>query len=665
MEQKEIEQRVEELTNILNQANYDYYVLDTSKITDQEYDKYLRELEELELLYPHLAKEDSPTKRVGGEVIDAFQKIEHSIPMLSLKDVFNESEIMDFDYSVRKAGVLPTYFCELKIDGLSVSLHYEKGILTKAATRGNGVVGEDITHNVKTIKTVPLKLKQPIDIEVRGEIFMGKKTLERINKEREKEGLPLLQNPRNAAAGSIRQLDSKIAAKRGLDTFIYHLPNPEDYGFSYHHEAIDFMKELGFKTNPNNRLVKNVNEILEYISEKAAIRKDLPYEIDGVVIKVDSIHSQQELGFTARTPKWAIAYKFPAEEVLTKLKDIIFTVGRTGQITPNAVLEPVIVMGSTISRATLHNEDFVKEKDLMINDTVSIRKAGDVIPEVVEVKKERRTGEEVPFEMITTCPICGTTLVKKKDQVDYFCLNEKCPARKVEGFIHFVSRPAMNIDGFGARIMEDFYNFGFIGSVADIYDLKRHREDLIRLEGYGEKSVDNLLEAIEKSKENSLERLLFGLGITHVGSKTAKVLASHYGTLGNLMNATLEDLTVIPDIGGIIARSVVDYFQNEDNKGLIEELKGLGLNMEYKGAKIIQDEDFAGKSFVLTGTLSQMGRDEAKKLIESRGGKTVESVSRKTSCVIVGENPGSKYEKAKSLQIPIWSEADFLAKVKE
>ncbi len=663
MKEENIQKRMDELITILNQANYDYYVLDYSKITDQEYDKYLRELEELELLHPALVREDSPTKRVGGEVIDAFQKVEHTIPMLSLKDVFNESEILEFDRSIKKAGVHPTYYCELKIDGLSVSLHYEKGILTKAATRGNGVIGEDITHNVKTIKTVPLRLPEKIDIEVRGEIFMSKETLTRINQERARQNLPLLQNPRNAAAGSIRQLDSKVAAKRGLDTFIYHLPNPEDYGLRSHHEAIEFMKQLGFKTNPNNRLVGSIEEVMDYIQEKTELRPTLPYEIDGIVIKVDQIAAQQELGFTARTPKWAIAYKFPAEEVLTKLKDIIFTVGRTGQVTPNAVLEPVIVMGSTISRATLHNEDYVLEKDLMINDIVSIRKAGDVIPEVVEVKKERRTGKEIPFQMIHECPFCGTQLEKKKGQVDYFCLNDKCPARKVEGFIHFISRPAMNIDGFGARIMEDFYNFGFISSIPDIYHLERHREDLIRLEGYGEKSVDNLLEAIEKSKENSVERLIFGLGITHVGSKTAKVLASHFGTLDALMQASIEELTNIPDVGEIIAESLVSYFQKEENQKLIQELKDLGLNMQYLGIQMIADENFQGKSFVLTGTLSTMGRDEAKKIIESRGGKTVESVSKKTSCVIVGENPGSKYEKAKNLQIPIWSEKDFLSKI--
>ena len=451
----DIKKRVEELTNILNDANYKYYVLDEPTITDQEYDKYLRELEELEQKYKEFARDDSPTKRVGGEVLDSFKKVTHKIPMMSLSDVFSESEVVNFDERIKKEGIRPQYVCELKIDGLSVSLLYEHGKLVRAATRGDGVVGENITHNVKTIKSVPLTLNEDIDIEVRGEIYMSKKSLEKVNLERIKNGEKPLQNARNGAAGSIRQLDSKVAAKRGLDVWIYHLPNPLDYGIHTHYEALEFMKKLGFKTNPNNRLVNNINEVLEFISEKNAERKSLPYDIDGIVIKVNNIDQQQELGFTAKYPKWATAYKFPAEEVLTRLNDIIFTVGRTGQITPNAVLDPVIVMGSTIARATLHNENYIKEKDLRIGDIVSIRKAGDVIPEVVEVKKERRTGNEKNFEMIHNCPICGTTLVKKEGQVDYFCLNEHCPTRKIECLIHFAERDAMNIDGLGEKIMEE------------------------------------------------------------------------------------------------------------------------------------------------------------------------------------------------------------------
>lgn len=661
----DIKKRVEELTNILNDANYKYYVLDEPTITDQEYDKYLRELEELEQKYKEFARDDSPTKRVGGEVLDSFKKVTHKIPMMSLSDVFSESEVVNFDERIKKEGIRPQYVCELKIDGLSVSLLYEHGKLVRAATRGDGVVGEDITHNVKTIKSVPLTLNEDIDIEVRGEIYMSKKSLEKVNLERIKNGEKPLQNARNGAAGSIRQLDSKVAAKRGLDVWIYHLPNPLDYGIHTHYEALEFMKKLGFKTNPNNRLVNNINEVLEFISEKNAERKSLPYDIDGIVIKVNNIDQQQELGFTAKYPKWATAYKFPAEEVLTRLNDIIFTVGRTGQITPNAVLDPVIVMGSTIARATLHNENYIKEKDLRIGDIVSIRKAGDVIPEVVEVKKKRRTGNEKNFEMIHNCPICGTTLVKKEGQVDYFCLNEHCPTRKIECLIHFAERDAMNIDGLGEKIMEDFFNFSFIRTIPDIYLLQTHREDLTRLEGYGEKSVTKLLEAIEKSKSNSLEKLLFGLGIPHVGSKTAKIIASHYHNIDNIIKATLEDLSSINDIGEIIAKSIVDYFQKEDNKIIIERLKQYGINMNYLGQKIIKDETFYGKTFVLTGTMTEYKRDEAKNLIENYGGKTSSSVSKKTDVVIAGAEPGSKYDKAVELGITIWSEEDFKKNIEE
>ena len=581
-----MKERMEELIEIINEADYNYHTLDNPTITDQEYDRYLRELFEIEEAHPDWIREDSPTQHAGGKLIEGFNKVTHKIPMMSLSDVFSESEVIAFDERIRKEGITPEYMCELKIDGLSVSLLYEGGKLVRAATRGDGTVGEDITHNAKTIKVIPLKLKEKVDIEVRGEIFMNKETLVKLNVERKKHNQPLLQNCRNAAAGSIRQLDSKVAAERKLDNFIYHLPDPLDYGLHTHAEAIEYMRKLGFKINPNNRLVKNINEVLEFIEEKAKQRPTLPYDIDGIVIKVNSIEQQQKLGYTAKYPKWATAYKFPAEEVLTKLTDIIFTVGRTGQITPNAVLEPVIVAGSTISRATLHNEDYVKEKDLKIGDVVSIRKAGDVIPEVVEVKKERRTGKEKDFEMITTCPMCHTNLVKKEGQVDYYCPNKKCPARSIESLIHFASRDAMNIDGLGDRIMEDFYNFHFIATLADIYSLKNHEQDLTRLEGYGDKSVTNLLNAIEESKRNSLERLLFGLGIPHVGAKTAKILAKKYKDLDNLMNATVEELTTIPDIGEIIAKSVVEYFNDNHHRSVVEELKEIGLNTKYLGQEV-------------------------------------------------------------------------------
>lgn len=658
-----MEQRMLELIDIINEADYNYHTLDNPTITDQEYDKYLRELFEIEKDHPEWIRENSPTQHAGGKVIEGFAKVTHKIPMMSLSNVFSESEIIAFDDRIKKEGISPQYMAELKIDGLSVSLLYEKGVLVRAATRGDGTTGEDITHNAKTIKTIPLKLKEPVDIEVRGEIFMNKKTLEDLNASRKENNLPPLQNCRNAAAGSIRQLDSKIAAQRKLDTFIYHLPNPLDYGLKTHSEAIDYMQSLGFKTNPNNRLVNSLEELLEFINEKHELRKSLPYDIDGIVIKVNDIKQQQKLGYTAKYPKWATAYKFPAEEVVTKLSDIIFTVGRTGQITPNAVLEPVIVAGSTISRATLHNEDFVNEKGLKIGDIVSIRKAGDVIPEVVEVKLERRTGKEKDFVMIKECPMCNTPLIKKEGQVDYYCPNNKCPARKVESLIHFVSRDAMNIDGLGDRIIEDFYNFGYIGTIADIYCLNQHEKELIRLEGYGEKSVSNMFTAIENSKQNSLERLIFGLGISHVGAKTAKLLAIKFSTLDNLMAASEEELVRIPDVGEIIAKSVVEYFRDNNNKAIIEELKDLGLNMTYTGAKVEENAEFAGKTFVLTGSLTIFTREEAEEKIEQLGGKTSSSVSKKTSVVIVGENAGSKYQKAIELGIPTWTEQEFQEKL--
>ena len=655
---EEAKKRIQELIQIINQANYEYYNLDNPTITDQEYDKYLRELINLEEKYPEFADPNSPTKRVGGEAIDKFNKVAHAIPMISLANVFNEEEIRDFDKRIRNAGFTPTYVCELKIDGLSVSLHYEHGKLKFAATRGDGVTGEDITENVKTIKTVPLDLGRNIDIEVRGEIYMNKATLEKINREREMNGESKLQNVRNAAAGSIRQLDPKVAAKRHLDTWIYHLPNPIDYGIFTHYEALEFMKDLGFKVNPASKLVGGIDGILEYIKEYTEKRDTLPYEIDGIVIKVNDIRMQQELGSTVKYPRWATAYKFPAEEVLTKLIDIKFTVGRTGQVTPNAVLEPVLVMGSTIRRATLHNEDYCRSLDLRIGDIVSIKKAGDVIPEVVEAKAERRIGTEKPFEMINTCPICGSNLVKKGN-VDYFCINDECPKKNIESLIHFASRNAMNIDGLGDEIIEDFYNEGFIRTIPDFYHLSEHKEDIIELEGYGLKKVTNLLLAIEESKQNSVERLIFGLGIPGIGAKNAKLLASIFKDIYNISNATYEDLVSIRDIGDILAKNIVNYFANPANISLINTLEDLGVNMKYLGVEVKSNENFTDKKFVITGTISFMSRDEAKALIEAYGGKCIDSVSKKTDVVIVGDAPGSKYTKAQELGITIWNEEKF------
>ena len=655
---EKLAKRVEELTKILNEANYNYYVLDNPTITDQEYDKYLRELLDIETEHPELAKANSPTNRVGGEVIDKFNKIVHARPMLSLANVFNEEEIKDFDSKIKKEGYNPEYVCEYKIDGLSVALIYEHGELVRGVTRGDGVTGEDITHNVKTIKSIPLTLPRPIDIEVRGEIFMNKSTLKKLNEQRKKEGQPLLQNVRNAAAGSIRQLDSRITAKRELDNFIYYLPEPEKYGIKTHLEALEFMKSLGFKVNPANKLVSDIAGILDFIAEITEKRNTLPYEIDGVVIKVNDISMQEKLGYTAKYPKWATAYKFPATEVLTKLTDIIFTVGRTGRVTPNAVLEPVIVMGSTIHRATLHNEEYVLSKNLMIGDIVSIRKAGDVIPEVVEAKFERRTGKEIPFQMIHECPMCHSKLEKITGQADYYCRNTECPKRNIESIIHYVSRDAMNIEGLGEEIVEELYNLGFIKNITDLYSLKDKKKAIMEFDGYGEKSLNKIIENIENSKNNSIERLLYGLGIKEIGTKTAKLLASEFSNMDMLIQATEEELESIRDIGKVTAQSVVKYFAT--HRDLIDELRNLGINMTYQGKNTGINELVTDKRFVITGTITGLGRKEIKEKLESYNAHVSESVSKNTDIVIVGANPGSKYQDALNLGITIWDETRTL-----
>lgn len=654
-----MKQRIDELIKIINKASEEYYTNDNPTITDQEYDDYYHELEKLEQQYPELIREDSPTKRVGGKIIDEFKKVSHEIPMMSLGDIFSEDEIFEFDQRIKKTISNPTYVCELKIDGLSVSLLYENGKLIRGATRGNGIIGEDITHNVETIKSIPLVINDKRKIEVRGEIYMPKKSFNKLNQERQEKGESLFANPRNAAAGSVRQLDSKIAAKRNLSTFIYHLPSSDDFNIKYHHESLSFMKKLGFIVNENIKIADNVNEVINYVKEWTEKRESLPYEIDGIVIKVDKIEDQKKLGYTSRTPKWAIAYKFPAVEVLTKIKNIEFCVGRTGKITPRADLDPVHLAGSIIKSVTLHNEDYIKEKDIMINDTIVLHKAGDVIPEVVKVLKERRTGIEIPFKMIKNCPICNSKLEKKETEANYFCPNPNCDARNIEGLIHFSSRETMNIEGFGESIVEDFYNEGYLKTICDYYTLYNHKEDLKELEGFGEKSINNLLQNIEKSKKNSLEKLLFALGIRYIGKKTAKILAINYRNIDKLMSAEYEDLVKIQDIGEVIADSVYKFFKEEKNIKTINELKLLGVNMEYKGNESI-DDNFNNKTFVLTGTLSKLTRDEASIEIENRGGKVTSSVTKKTDYVIVGENPGSKYQKAKDLNINILNEEEFL-----
>lgn len=663
MEEKK--KRIAELVEIINKASYEYYLNDNPSITDQEYDDYYSELLRLEEAYPELKREDSPTIRVGGEALSKFEKVEHKTPMLSFDDIFNEDEIIAFDERIRKSINNPTYTVEPKMDGLSGSLIYEKGLLVRVATRGNGLVGENITANGKTIKSIPLRLKKDIDIEVRGEIYMSKASFEKANKEREANGEALFANPRNAAAGSVRQLDSKITAKRNLDFMAYFIPNPKDYGIKTQDESLKFLRELGFVTNYKlNTTASNAEEIIKDIKALGEIRRSLPYEIDGVVLKVNNLEDEDRLGYTARVPRWGIAYKFPAEEVLTTLKEIKFTVGRTGKITPNAIFSPVHVAGSLISKATLHNEDYCIAKDVRVGDTISIRKAGDVIPEVVRVLKERRNGTEKEFQMLEYCPICHTKIVRKDTEADYYCPNEMCPARKIENIIHFASREAMNIDGLGESIIEDLYNENFITNITDIYDIDKYEEELMNLEGYGKKKIDNLKSAIKNSKNNSLERLIYGLGIRNVGAKTAKVLAKYYKTLDNLMTASYEELVNISDIGDIIAKSIISYFSNEDNKNIITKLKQLGVNTTYINNSGYEEKDeFKGKTFVLTGSLVNITRDKASEIIESLGGKVSSSVSSKTSVVVVGDSPGSKYDKALALGIPIWQEDEFLDKI--
>ena len=659
-----IQERMQELIDIINKASYEYYTLDKPSISDQEYDRYMQELLSLEEKHPDLILPDSPTHRVGGKVIDGFAKVVHEKKMLSLSNVFNESDIIAFDERIKKEGINPKYVCELKIDGLSVSLLYKDGVLVRAATRGDGVVGEDITHNAKTIKSIPLKLPKKIDIEVRGEIYMSKESFNLLNEERARNNMELLANPRNAAAGSVRQLDSKIAASRNLDCFIYYLPDALEMNIHTQWDALEYMKSLGFSVNPNIRVVNNIDELFFFLYEWTEKRNTLPYEIDGIVIKLNDLDDQLKMGNTVKYPKSSTAYKFPAMEVLTRLKDIVFSVGRTGQVTPNAVLEPVRLMGSIISRTTLHNEDYVKGLDLKIGDIVSIKKAGDVIPEVTKAIKERRTGKEKEFVMATNCPICNHPLVRKDNEAAYYCLNPHCDARRVEGLCHFVSRKAMNIEGFGDRIIEDFYNMGYLKTFADFYKLYLKKEELMELEGFGEKSISNLLNEIEESKNNSLENLLFALGIRHVGSKTAKILAQKYLTMDVLQNVSMESLANTKDIGEVIAKSVTSYFKNEDNLKLINELKELGLNMNYKGSKVLENTFFTGKTFVLTGTLSSITREDAKDKIEQLGGNVSSAVSKKTYAVIVGDNPGSKYDKALELDITIIREDEFLEKIK-
>ena len=657
-------QRVKELTETLERYNYEYYVLDNPSVSDAEYDRLMQELIAIEAEHPELVSPLSPTQRVGGQVQEEFKKVTHQRMMLSLANAFNEDDLYDFDRKVREVigGDKVTYMAEMKIDGLGMSLVYNKN-LQYAATRGDGTVGEDVTSNVITIKSIPSHIDVEGDLEIRGEVFMPKKSLNKLNEERAKTGEPLFANARNAAAGSIRQLDSAIAASRGLDAFWYYFVNARDFGIRYHSESLNFADKLGFKTNKERRLCNGIDEVIDYIKEYTIKRPDLPYDIDGIVIKVDDMNLYDKLGYTAKTPRWAIAYKFPPEEVVTKLTDIIFTVGRTGKITPNAVLEPVRVAGSTVQRATLHNEDFIKEKGLMVGDYVVLRKAGDVIPEVVRPVENRRDGTQVAFEMITNCPECGMPLVKKDAM--HFCVNPECPAKQIESIIHFASKDAMDIEGMGEKVVEQFFNQGFFTNIAEIYKLMDHRDDVIALDGWQSKSIDNLIDAIDKSKANSVEKLLFGLGIKEVGAKMAKTLSRIFGNLDALASATEEDLLEIPDVGPVVARSIVNWFASEHNKELIEQLRAEGLNFNFIGSvSKAANSYFSGKTVVLTGTLDSMGRKEATEILENLGAKVTGSVSKATDAVVAGHDAGSKLDKAQALGITVLSESEFLELIK-
>ncbi len=656
---KEIKARIEELRTLLNNWNYEYHVLDNPSVSDAEYDLAMTELIRIEEENPDLLSEDSPSLRVGGLPLAVFEKVEHKTPMLSLANAFSEDDLRDFDRRVKQSvGEAVTYMCELKIDGLAVSLQYEDGFFTRGSTRGDGTIGEDITQNLKTIRAIPLGLTKPVSIEVRGEAYMPKKSFEGLNEQKLKSGEEPFANPRNAAAGSLRQLDPKLAAKRNLSIYVYGIGTVGQTLVPSHSEGLNLLDDLGFKTNPERKKCSNIEEVIGFIQQWHGKRPTLAYEIDGIVIKVDSLEQQDELGFTAKSPRWAIAYKFPAEEVVTKLLDIELNVGRTGVITPTAILEPVRVAGTVVRRASLHNEDLIREKDIMLGDFVIVKKAGDIIPEVVNVLPERRTGEEIEFQMPTECPECKTELVRLEGEVALRCINPMCPAQIREGLIHFVSRNAMNIEGLGESVISQLFQEKLVKNFADLYRL--NKDQLTELERMGDKSASNLIEAIEISKSNSLEKLLFGLGIRHVGAKAAKTLAQQFESMQNIKELSVEELVAVNEIGEKMADSIVTYFQNPEVAKILDELTELGVNMTYTGPKLINlenvDSFFAGKTVVLTGKLEILTRNDAKERIEMLGGKVAGSVSKKTHLLIAGEEAGSKLEQAKKHGVEIWNE---------
>ncbi|MGW9776073.1 NAD-dependent DNA ligase LigA [Staphylococcus hominis] len=661
-----IQNRVNELHDLLNQYSYEYYVKDNPSVPDSEYDKLLRELIDIEHAHPELKTDDSPTVRVGGEAQSSFEKVNHETPMLSLGNAFNEEELRRFDERIREHIGKVEYMCELKIDGLAVSLKYEDGRFVQGLTRGDGTTGEDITENLRTIHAIPLKIKEPLNVEVRGEAYMPRRSFMRLNDEREKNEEQPFANPRNAAAGSLRQLDPKLAAKRKLSVFLYSVNDFTDFNATTQSDALDELDRLGFKTNHERARVEDIEGVLEYIKKWTKQREQLSYDIDGIVIKVNDLDQQDEMGFTQKSPRWAIAYKFPAEEVVTELKDIELSIGRTGVVTPTAILEPIRVAGTTVSRASLHNEDLIKERDIRIGDSVIVKKAGDIIPEVVRSIIDRRPNDAKPYRMPTHCPSCGHELVRIEGEVALRCINPKCQAQLVEGLIHFVSRQAMNIDGLGNKIIQQLYHHQLIKDVGDIFYL--NKEDLLPLERMGTKKVENLLSAIEHAKQNSLEHLLFGLGIRHLGAKASQILAEKFETMDRLLKVTEEELIAIHDIGDKLAQSVVTYLDNEDIKALIEKLKDKNVNMTYKGVKSSEIEghpEFQNKTIVLTGKLQQMTRKEATTWLEMQGAKVTSSVTKSTDLVIAGEDAGSKLSKAEQFDTEIWSESQFIEKQNE
>lgn len=655
----EAKNRIEELTRLLNKANHSYYVLDAPEISDFDYDMYLRELIDLETKFPELSAPDSPTRRVGGEVLEGFDSVEHAVRMQSLTDVFSKDELLEFDGRVRSAidTDVPEYVTELKIDGLSVSLEYRDGSFFRGSTRGNGDVGEDITNNLRTIKSIPLRLCEPVPyLEVRGEVFMPKSAFLKLNELRTLTGEPLFANPRNAAAGSLRQLDSSVTARRNLDIFVFNVQAAEGLSFSTHNESLDYMERLGFKVIPDRHVQRGIEQAYEEIMRLGELRGELGFDIDGAVVKLNSLEEREIMGSNTKTPRWATAYKYPPERQETELLDIVLQVGRTGVVTPNAVFEPVRIAGSTVSRATLHNIDFIREKDIRIGDFISVQKAGDVIPEVVEVIKSKRRDGLEEYRMPDTCPVCGEPIERAEDEAATRCLNSNCPARQLRSIIHFASKEAMDIDGLGPAIVERLIDENLISTSADLYTLRA--EQLTELEGFGEKSAENLIKAIENSKSRGLDRVLSALGIQLIGTRAARLIAERCGTIDRVMEADAESLAEIPDIGLKMAQSVVHFFSEDATKKLIERFKEYGLDMTCTAEEV--GDALGGRTFVITGTLPGMKRSEAKKLIEANGGKVTGSVSKKTDYLLAGDEAGSKLDKANSLGIPVIDEPELL-----